>query len=185
MAISALKFASGDFANQDISSLPDRPATIGMTAAQLKARFDNIGKIMVSLGRYNDLIDALQSVADGNSGADNIKVTAVAGATGLTVQEVLEALGAVAHSHANKSTLDTYTQTEADLAKAVVAASTFVHTQMTPSTFWVITHNLGKYPAVVVFDTSNTVCIGEIDYTSDNALTLTFSAGFGGTAYLN
>ena len=66
MAINTLKFAEGDFTDQDIASLPDRPATIGMTAAQLKARFDNIGKVMLSLGRYNDLIDALQSVTDGD-----------------------------------------------------------------------------------------------------------------------
>ena len=131
------------------------------------------------------ILDALQSVTDGDSGADNIKVTAVAGATGFTVQEVLETLGAISHSHANKALLDTYTQTDADLARAVVNASTFVHTQMIPSDTWVITHNLGKYPAVVVFDTTNRVCVGEIDYTSNNAVTLTFSAGFGGKAYLN
>lgn len=94
MAITNLKFASGDFAGQDIASLPDRPGSTGMTAAQLKARFDNIGKAMLALGKFNDLIDALQSVSDGNSGADNIAVTEIATAAGVSVQEVLEALAA-------------------------------------------------------------------------------------------
>jgi hypothetical protein len=185
MAINTLKFAEGDFTDQDISSLPDRPASIGMTAAQLKARFDNIGKVMLALGNYNLLIDALQSVTDGNSGADNIAVTAVAGATGLTVQEVLETLGAVSHTHANKALLDTYTQTEADLARAVLTASTFIHIQMTPSAEWGVTHNLAKYPSVVVVDTTGRVCVGDIKYEGVNSLTLTFSAGFAGKAYLN
>lgn len=59
MAISDLKFQSSDFTGKDIASLADRPGDSGMTAAQLKARFDQIPKMMVALGNFNDLIDAL------------------------------------------------------------------------------------------------------------------------------
>ena len=60
MAISDLKFQSSDFTGKDIASLADRPGDSGMTAAQLKARFDQIPKMMVALGNFNDLIDALR-----------------------------------------------------------------------------------------------------------------------------
>lgn len=58
MALSDLKFSSADFAGQDISSLPDKPQ---LTAAELKARFDNVGKVLVALGAFNNLLDALAS----------------------------------------------------------------------------------------------------------------------------
>ena len=94
MGLEALRFDASDFTDEDIASLPDRPGSNGMTAAQLKARFDNIGKIMVALGVFNNLIDAMQSETDGDSGADNVAVTAVPGAAGSSVQAVLEALAA-------------------------------------------------------------------------------------------
>ena len=94
MAITDLKFASGDFTGEDIAGLSDRPADDGLTAAQLKAKFDNIGKNMLALGNFNDLIDALQDDTDGDSGADNIAVTTITGAAGTTVQGVLETIAA-------------------------------------------------------------------------------------------
>jgi hypothetical protein len=61
----------------------------------------------------------------------------------------------------------------------------YVFNQNTPSTTWTITHNLGRRPSVTVVDSAGTVVIGEVTYTSDNALTIQFSAGFSGQAYLN
>ena len=62
---------------------------------------------------------------------------------------------------------------------------TFIHPQGNPSTTWVIKHNLGKFPSITVIDTANTVVTGEYTYTDNNTVTLTFSAGFAGKAYLN
>ena len=67
----------------------------------------------------------------------------------------------------------------------VEADKTFIFTQGTPSTSWVIQHNLGKFPSITVVDTADTVVVGDYNYTDDNNVTLTFSAGFAGKAYLN
>lgn len=50
---------------------------------------------------------------------------------------------------------------------------------------WNINHGMGKRPSVTVIDTAGSVVQGEITYIDDNNLTLTFSAAFKGTAYLN
>lgn len=62
---------------------------------------------------------------------------------------------------------------------------TFYFTQSAPSTEWVIVHNLGKFPAVVVVDSNGEQVVGTPNYLSDNALTITFAAPFSGDAYLN
>lgn len=59
------------------------------------------------------------------------------------------------------------------------------HTQAVPSDTWVIAHNLGKYPSVSVVDSSGGEVEGEVSHTSPNQLTVVFSAGFSGSAYLN
>lgn len=61
----------------------------------------------------------------------------------------------------------------------------FRHQQLTPSAIWDITHGLGKRPVVQAFDSSGDEWEGEIDHISDNRLIITFSAAFGGEAYLN
>lgn len=73
---------------KDVSDLADKPA-LGSTAA-LKAQFDAApDEVRVYL---NKLIDALKSIADNDSGADNTGATAIAGLTGTTVQSLLEDL---------------------------------------------------------------------------------------------
>lgn len=61
----------------------------------------------------------------------------------------------------------------------------FTFVQSSAAATWNITHNLGKFPSVSIVDSGNTVVRGDIDYTSENTLTITFSAPFGGKAYLN
>lgn len=61
----------------------------------------------------------------------------------------------------------------------------FTFVQSAASATWNITHNLGKFPSVSIVDSANTIVHGDINYTSENALTITFSAAFGGKAYLN
>jgi hypothetical protein len=62
---------------------------------------------------------------------------------------------------------------------------TFEFTQGVPSTTWNIQHNLNKFPSITVIDTANTVVTGQYTYIDNNNVTLTFSAGFAGKAYLN
>jgi len=62
---------------------------------------------------------------------------------------------------------------------------TFEYTQVSPSVTWNIQHNLNKFPSITVIDTLDTVVIGQYNYTDNNNVTLTFSAGFAGKAYLN
>jgi hypothetical protein len=61
----------------------------------------------------------------------------------------------------------------------------FAFTQSTPSAVWVVVHGLGFHPTVQVFDTANDEVEGDIVHDSVDQLTITFSAPFGGVAYLN
>ena len=89
------KFTESNFTGQTISELPDRPNQAGMSAADLKARFDNIGKVLIALGKHNSLIDHLLATTDGSSGGDSIGMTAIPGVTGTTAQAVAESLKAL------------------------------------------------------------------------------------------
>lgn len=62
---------------------------------------------------------------------------------------------------------------------------TWEFTQSTGATTWTIAHNLGKFPSATIVDNNGNVCIGEILYTSNNVITLTFTTAFSGKAYLN
>jgi hypothetical protein len=67
----------------------------------------------------------------------------------------------------------------------IISDKNFVYTQNTPSSTWTILHNLNKYPSVIVVDSANTVVEGSITYMDLNTLTISFSAQFTGSAYLN
>ncbi|MEG2882479.1 MAG: hypothetical protein RR873_06070, partial [Christensenella sp.] len=103
MSIQNAKFTSTEFTGKDVASLPDNPSAEGISAAELKARFDNVGKMMVALGKHNALIDALASSVAGDSGAKSIGVEAIAGVAGVDVQTVLANLKAL--SAADKAEL--------------------------------------------------------------------------------
>ena len=68
--------------------------------------------------------------------------------------------------------------------------ATFTHNQTSTSATWTITHNLNKFPSVMVIDSADTVVQGTIVYNSSNQLTITFfeesdALAFQGKAYLN
>jgi len=65
------------------------------------------------------------------------------------------------------------------------ANETYTHTQSVASDTWVIEHNLGKHPSVVVIDSAGSVIISDVQYDSAYQVTVTFSASFSGKAYLN
>jgi hypothetical protein len=62
---------------------------------------------------------------------------------------------------------------------------TYIYVQAVPSTTWNINHNLGKFPSVSVVNINNVLLYGEVTYVDSNNLTIAFSAGFSGKAYMN
>jgi hypothetical protein len=61
----------------------------------------------------------------------------------------------------------------------------YVHTQNTPASTWVITHNLGVYPQASVLEFGGDTVEGVISYQSANQLTIVFSVSISGTAYIS
>jgi hypothetical protein len=61
----------------------------------------------------------------------------------------------------------------------------YVYTQASPSSVWVITHNLNKYGSVTIVDSADNVVYGEVFYNSLNQVTLTFAGAFSGKAFIN
>jgi hypothetical protein len=61
------------------------------------------------------------------------------------------------------------------------------HIQDTPSTVWVINHDIGRYPVVQAFDTDmppNEID-GDIEHVTTSQLTITFGVPVAGTANLS
>lgn len=61
----------------------------------------------------------------------------------------------------------------------------YTHLQNAVSYNWVITHNLGFYPNVVVTDSAGTVVEVDISYQSANQLTISLAQAISGYAYLS
>jgi hypothetical protein len=64
------------------------------------------------------------------------------------------------------------------------ALGSYQHQQAVPSEVWTIEHPLGFKPAVTVVDSAGSVVYGDVSY-SNQTVTIIFSAGFSGTAYLS
>lgn len=64
-------------------------------------------------------------------------------------------------------------------------ALAYTHTQSVSSNTWVINHNLDFFPNVTAVDSSGAICEGEIVYTDNKSLTITFTGAFSGKAYLS
>jgi len=69
-------------------------------------------------------------------------------------------------------------------ADDIPATQSFIHEQLTPSSLWLITHNLNKYPSVTVTDSAGNVVIGDVKHVSLNTTEISFSAAFAGKAIL-
>lgn len=69
--------------------------------------------------------------------------------------------------------------------QAVTGDKHYKHTETTPSVLWTITHNLNKYPSIVVVDSAKNKVYGRERYLSLNSVEIEFSAPFSGEAFLN
>lgn len=67
---------------------------------------------------------------------------------------------------------------------ANIKATYYEHDQQVPTTEWVISHNLGKFPSVSVTDTDENLVVGSVLYLNLNQLKITFTGSFSGKAYL-
>lgn len=119
------KIQDADLVDKGVIGLPDTP---GLSTAAMQAKFEETARSVI-IPKHNALIDELEA----STAAANIGATAPTGRSGSTTQEViddisgdlaeaeaaLEVIVPEAHTHANKELLDTYTQTETDLADAV------------------------------------------------------------------
>lgn len=65
------------------------------------------------------------------------------------------------------------------------SGATYVHDQAVPATVWTVTHNMNKYPAVVITDTNLIAIDGVLEYLSLNALQLSFNSAVAGKAVLD
>lgn len=72
MKIDDCKFTDQEFSGKTISELSDRPNETGMSATELKSRFDLIGKTMIALGKFSKLIEFLQGNTPGESASEQI-----------------------------------------------------------------------------------------------------------------
>ena len=63
--------------------------------------------------------------------------------------------------------------------------SRYVHIQGVASEIWSINHNLNRPPSVTVVDSAGQVVLGNVIYIDNNNISVQFSAGFSGKAYLN
>lgn len=70
-------------------------------------------------------------------------------------------------------------------ALGYIPNKSYVHTQHEASDVWFIDHQMGRYPSVTVVDSAGTMVFGEVTYDNENRVTITFTAAFGGKAYLN
>lgn len=61
----------------------------------------------------------------------------------------------------------------------------FTYEQSTPSTMWVINHNLNKKVSVTITDSAGTVVFGQVTLNDGNTVIVEFNIPFWGYAYLN
>ena len=103
-----------------------------------------------------------------------------------------EVVADIERTDATTVTVRTLTVPATDEYRVVVAGTSLagedknhVHTQGSPSATWTVAHNLGKWPAVDVVDTGNSVVIPSATYIDINTVQLTFGSPTSGKAFVN
>ncbi len=81
-------------------------------------------------------------------------------------------------SHTSGSDFDT------DISKWDAINGSYTHVQSTPSTSWSVSHNLNKKPSVTIYDADNNEIEAEIEYITDNSLSINFNQSKSGFAYI-
>lgn len=58
----------------------------------------------------------------------------------------------------------------------------YVHTQVSPSESWTVSHNLNKYPTITITDSADNVMLADIQYLDLNTIRINFGFAFSGKA---
>lgn len=64
-------------------------------------------------------------------------------------------------------------------------AQSYVFNQTSPSSTWIVNHNLSYNPAVTIVSSSGDVVHGDVTYSGSQQVTVNFSAPFSGRVYLS
>ena len=118
-------------------------------------------------------------------------VTAKSGNT-WTVTRGIEGSIAIAHAATYTNTSGQIVATEVAQVLTVVGLKTLIqqsisysHQQNTALTVWTITHNLGRFPSIVVTDNLNNVLICDVFYVDANIVQVIHGIALIGNAYCN
>ena len=112
--ITDAKVSAWDNAASDLSTLSGQVQTNETNISTLESNLSAETQARETLsGRVDDLVDDINAVS-----ADT-RISALEAVSADTRLDALEAISGDVHTHSNKALLDTYTQTEADLADAV------------------------------------------------------------------
>lgn len=61
----------------------------------------------------------------------------------------------------------------------------YIHNQVVASTIWLVSHNLEKFPTLMIVDSGNSIVMGDVEYLDLNSLQITFNIAFSGKVYCN
>lgn len=192
------------------TTMRDTDTNISVTPSEIVATLDENGEISVELtatnGEYTTprgaTYEVTERIGDGNENKYFISVNENTPGGVLELADVAPNISTViTQNYATKEYVDTLlsgadvisfvptseiTSTNVqDAIEEVRAKSKYVHTQASASTTWTITHNLQFYPNVTIVDSGENYVIGDVQYTSVNALVVTFAHSFAGKAYLS
>lgn len=70
------------------------------------------------------------------------------------------------------------------LSERIQSSEAFVFTQSSPSAVWTITHGLGRYPNIIIFDTEYNQIFSKVKMLNINTARVTFSEPVSGAALL-
>jgi hypothetical protein len=135
---------------------------------------------------FFDITDPATGRVDTELRDSILSQNAYPGGNTITIAGNLKVVNAIQDSNSSPGTLGQVLSSTVTGTQWITApGATFTFTQAVPSNTWVIAHNLNKFPSVTAVSTANQVAIGDVVYNNTNQLTITFSAGFAGKAYLN
>ena len=151
---------------------------------------DSVSGTNLKLPLFFDVTDPITGVVQTTLVDSIISQNANPGGNIITISGNLKVVNAIQDSTGSPGTAgQVLTSTVTGTAWENVVDSSGVYPFIAGSSPFVITINhpgtWGDYPSVTVVDSNKIVVIGEVRYITTTQLTLTFTATFSGTAYLN
>lgn len=140
----------------------------------------------------NKRINIKTVTAKMNAGKSAYELAVIAGYEGTLVDWLNSIRGELGKSAYEIALENGFTGTEAqwlvslkgETGELPVFVAQYEHTQVVSSDTWIINHNLNRVPGVTVIDSGGNEVEGDYTHPDLNNTVLTFSAAFGGKAYL-